>query len=812
MADGGDPYVGDPAQGARLVPNRDGSLPSVHVARDYVAHVKLVLGPDSERYRTFLSSLRGYRTGVLTPQEVIGRMRNIFGRNRELILGFNAFLPAEFRIVEPGVPAVVPMDEEEDGPPVVHSPARAKKRKGAKKEEGDMNDEDSNRVTTSHHKRKRRDAPQDPDPPKRKRLRVRAKSDAPRSNIKFTSAPSNTARFASKRRINANTQIILSPPAVGPLDMVHEYAPGRDGEYAYEMHTDHVDCKLCKGKRDSVATATHEPVLLCEQRGCNAEYHLGCLYDHDPPLFPQKKESGDAPGPVPNEGGAGGGSNGGEAPSQYEVPDGDIFCAKCAEEGSTAVLEKYFDKVDYDRSHYSCSRAYVCAMLEKHMKANPSGNIVERSLAQAKAGIAEVRLRPSPRSELWYATELTARALQIEGAAHKAPPMDDTAECLVGKPVRLYNSLDDEYHLGRIVDFRACTAYPPLYGVGDGPPVTKNNTVQMRDLEYYGTSSLSTSEVLVRFPAGLQGRKKQLLRWIVLEEHSLAVGVSLIQGQTSKLRGVTHEKWKPAMILARSALELVTVRQFLHEDEEGALFANMRLGGSERDATRPDDRWALTSFFGEEQHALLRLRDEARDLLVDVVNEEENAANGAVDSGADKPGEAKTPSADNPQAFGSEDEKPAAETEPPRRELLADVDVPLGLALAERAEQKRCVRWSRFLLQKSNHERALVSSDEHSTQIWLESDGKAVGYAPAEDEGEVDDSSVDADTTAVTDSSEATTSVQPLVERGMDRMWLAQLVEKAASRPMPLCKDSITGIKFKPVTSVPKAIASLQRR
>ena len=75
--------------------------------------------------------------------------------------------------------------------------------------------------------------------------------------------------------------------------------------------------------------------------------------------------------------------------------------------------------------------------------------------------------------------------------------------------------------------------YPPLYDHNDGPHVTKNNTVQLKDLEYYGIGSLSTTEFLVRFPAGLQGRKKELLRWIMLEEHSLAVGVSLIEGKTS---------------------------------------------------------------------------------------------------------------------------------------------------------------------------------------------------------------------------------------------------------------------------------------
>ena len=41
--------------------------------------------------------------------------------------------------------------------------------------------------------------------------------------------------------------------------------------------------------------------------------------------------------------------------------------------------------------------------------------------------------------------------------------------------------------------------------------------------------------------------------------------------------------------------------------------------GEGRGGGKPDDRWGLASFFGEEQHALLRLRDETRDILVDLV-------------------------------------------------------------------------------------------------------------------------------------------------------------------------------------------------
>ena len=55
-----------------------------------------------------------------------------------------------------------------------------------------------------------------------------------------------------------------------------------------------VDCRLCKGKRDAVAISNDEPVLLCEQKGCNAEYHLGCLYEYRPRLFRRTRRNDDA--------------------------------------------------------------------------------------------------------------------------------------------------------------------------------------------------------------------------------------------------------------------------------------------------------------------------------------------------------------------------------------------------------------------------------------------------------------------------------------------------------------------------------------
>jgi len=57
-------------------------------------------------------------------------------------------------------------------------------------------------------------------------------------------------------------------------------------------------------------------------------------------------------------------------------------------------------------------------------------------------------------------------------------------------------------------------------------------------------------------------------------------------------------------------------------------------------------------------------------------------------------------------------------------------------------------------------------------------------------------------------------SLRPLVERGMDRLWLARLVEKASSHPQqPIrrSKDTFISFKCESVSSVSLAMASLNR-
>ena len=580
--------------------------PQLDNARNYVALVKMSLGAGSSQYKNFLTILKGYRTGEIAVYDVIDQISDLFQGDSELTLGFNTFLPEDYKIE-------LPPDDDEPG--------------GTDAEEDESNDESNKKM------------------PAKKKARI------PNSVTVSTKRRRLIVHQIPKNRVTSSTRVLLSPLTSKrqPSDLLYDYDPLADKTFtAYPPQHD-VVCKICKGATDSIAPTNNELVLLCDQKGCNAEYHLGCL-----------------PSSLVSE------TNG-----ERVVPEGEIYCKSCAENGATTVLEKYFDRVDYARSHYSCSRAYVISLLENQMRANPEGN-----LSGEKKGNDDA-LNCPPRSELWGAFELNSNLTlnsKDNGESEKSvTPASAGAAFLIGKPVRLYNNLDNEYHVGRIVDWRSCSAYPDF--AGNEPSASDDNTVSINDLEYFGTGIISTCEFLVRFPAGVNGRRKELLKWIVLEEHSLAVGIGLIEGKSSKA-------WTPAMVLARTSLELVPVRKHLHEDDSGELFAKLK----DKSAKSGEQCWALASFFGQETHALLDLNNEARDLMSNCSSDKDL-------SGSEK-------QLDNTEHH------------------LTSVSVPLALALAERDEEERCKEWNNKVLHDSKHPLALIANDEYCTQLRLQ-DGKA---------------------------------------------------------------------------------------
>ena len=71
---------------------------SLENARHYVSEVKSAVGGSTPRYKEFLSILKGYRTGEKPVAVVIEQVSQLFQGNRELTLGFNTFLPDDYKI------------------------------------------------------------------------------------------------------------------------------------------------------------------------------------------------------------------------------------------------------------------------------------------------------------------------------------------------------------------------------------------------------------------------------------------------------------------------------------------------------------------------------------------------------------------------------------------------------------------------------------------------------------------------------------------------------------------------------------------
>ena len=111
---------------------------------------------------------------------------------------------------------------------------------------------------------------------------------------------------------------------------------------------------------------------------------------------------------------------------------------------------------------------------------------------------------------------------------------DYSAEFLVGKFTTLYSNLDNNYHVGCIVNWQTCTVYPRCCQTPPpGPARFEQNGrnarvdddalggsdgggIRIKDLQYYGVRPLSTCEFLAQFPSRLQGHRRELLHWIML--------------------------------------------------------------------------------------------------------------------------------------------------------------------------------------------------------------------------------------------------------------------------------------------------------
>jgi len=246
-------------------------------------------------------------------------------------------------------------------------------------------------------------------------------------------------------------------------------------------------------------------------------------------------------------------------------------------------------------------------------------------------------------------------------------------ECLIGKPIRLYCPLGNLYHNGRIVDRRKAT-----------------------HTKHFWPNEMQDTEFLVQFPAGVDYRKTTLRQWVLLEEHALAVGITLVWGQVSNKKGILG--WRPAQTWLRTSLELHPVRTELSEEQGQICFMH----GSTR---KCKDSWALCQFLGEDHHALLLLKDEAVDFFSPVFGQLRHLRNFQHPVGGPtsvlSPISSASPGSSNASKKQSSDHLDRARLE-----------LSVGLASAEWKEQTRVFEWFFKALEDPVHPRALSLRDE----------------------------------------------------------------------------------------------------
>jgi len=165
--------------------------------------------------------------------------------------------------------------------------------------------------------------------------------------------------------------------------------------------------------------------------------------------------------------------------------------------------------------------------------------------------------------------------------------------CLVGQPIRLFCRTSNVYHVGRIIDWRLCDELN-LFHAENSAENKKRHDEFVIDSESCMINQnliidqdIGRTQFLIRFRAGIEGRKVAVHEWLFLEEHPLMVGLNLVWAKSDNDKcGVSRygknednsvvvskscdhhlsnsrnklkkngPRYRPAQIFVRSALEI----------------------------------------------------------------------------------------------------------------------------------------------------------------------------------------------------------------------------------------------------------------
>jgi hypothetical protein len=200
----------------------------------------------------------------------------------------------------------------------------------------------------------------------------------------------------------------------------------------------------------------------------------------------------------------------------------------CPNGGSTAFLMRYLEESDLRKAEF----------LVQSTASDPHAAFIDHLLRQdTKRENKRLDRFPVSQLERGALTDATAKSGTVSRTRRNQEQTQPlTPSFFVGKPIRIFSLVGSQYHTGRIVDWRMM-------------------------VKTHAPSSINDYEFLIRFPAGVEGRKTAYRHWIVLEEHGTCVGTTLVWAN------MPSGEWQPSILWLRTARELIPIQHQLIESE-----------------------------------------------------------------------------------------------------------------------------------------------------------------------------------------------------------------------------------------------------
>ena len=393
--------------------------------------------------------------------------------------------------------------------------------------------------------------------------------------------------------------VMSSNPPVG-----REYVSGlwRDGHGQLVNYTTPGRCAVCDGKRDAECARLDEPTILCDGCYCSREFHLKCS-------------------------------------GLDSVPESEFFCFNCCPMGASRGLNTYFEGCESARSVCGSSDNFVRKRAREILGGGGLGTMkVNKFMTQlGKGGRFVSEISDFVAGKEGALAELVGELMmedenQDEDKDHKdsegqagttsptslalSPPLPSSTlklsnstnygDNFLGQSVRLYCPEDNTYHVGRIISFRK---HARPYVATTNPVARPSQEEILNNCQppesFFGHGGHMELEFLVRFRSGTEGRKVPVHRWIVFEEHALAVTCAVVWGR------VKGNPWWPAQTVYRSCLEVL--HGFISKHFDGVEIDGGV--GSDEVGKQHKQHKSHALFFGEQTNCTLDLVNDATNFL-----------------------------------------------------------------------------------------------------------------------------------------------------------------------------------------------------